>query len=131
MRSATPARPTTQPDSVRTLVADDHETYRDMMRQLLSTAPGFTLAGEVPSGEAAIAAVDALHPQLVLMDVRMPGMGGLAAARALADLHPDVVVILMSAHRRGDAAGAPFVAKEQLNARRLRELWDLHRRSDA
>ena len=123
-----------QAEEIRTLVVDDQEAFRDVLRTLLAVVPGFKLVGEAPSGEDALAAVDALHPQLVLMDVRMPGMGGLAAARALAELHPEVVVILISVHGDEDLPRelvdgecvTPFTRKQQLNPSLLQELWARH-----
>jgi len=126
---------TSQAGEVRTLVVDDQEPFRDVMRRLIAVTPGFTQVGEAASGEVAIAAVETLSPQLVLMDVRMPGMGGLEAARALAELHPEVVVILISVHGDEelprellDPSGdtPPFARKQQLSPSLLRELWDRH-----
>lgn len=123
-----------QAEEVRTLVVDDQEAFRDVMRTLLAVVSGFRLVGEAPSGEDALAAVDSLHPQLVLMDLRMPGMGGLAAARALAELHPEVVVILISVHGDEDLprelvdgeCTTPFARKQQLSPSLLQELWARH-----
>ena len=117
---------------IATLVVDDQEAFRDVLRRLLAVAQNFTLVGEAPSGEDAISAVEELHPQLVLMDVRMPGMGGIEAARALAELHPEVVVILISVH--GDEelprelvennCTIPFARKQELSSSLLQELWE-------
>jgi len=139
MKIESPERPTTemlasQSDEVRTLVVDDQEAFRDVMRRLLAVSPGFTLVGEAPSGEDAIAAVETLNPRLVLMDVRMPGMGGLCAARVLGELHPEVVVVLISV--QGDEelprelvagnATVPFVRKQELRPSLLKDLWERH-----
>src|SRR5262249_51831070 len=75
---------------VRTLVVDDQEAFRDALRHLIGAAPGFTLVGEACSGEDAIVAVEDLAPSLVLMDVRMPGIGGIQAARSIAERHPEL-----------------------------------------
>lgn len=120
---------------VRILVVDDQETFREAMGDLVAATPGFTLAGEAPSGEDGIAAVDALSPQLVLMDVRMPGMGGLEATRTLAALHPEVVVVLISVHGPEElpqdmvdgCGAAAFARKQTLRPRLLVELWEKHR----
>lgn len=122
--------------TVRVLVVDDQETFREAVDILVSATPGFELAGEAPSGEDGIAAVDELAPNLVLMDVRMPGMGGLAAARTLAAVHPEVVVILTSVHGSEelpqgivDGCGAAgFARKQTLRPRLLAELWERYRR---
>src|SRR3954471_3428237 len=85
-------------EGVRTLVVDDQEPFRDAMRHLIGVAPGFTLVGEATSGEDAIMAVETLSPHMVLMDVRMPGLGGIEAARTIAERHPDVMIVLISVH---------------------------------
>jgi DNA-binding NarL/FixJ family response regulator len=121
---------------VRTLVVDDQEPFRDALRRLITAVPGFTLVGEASSGEEAIAAVESLSPELVLMDVRMPGMGGVEAARSLARWHPDVVVVLISVHGQEElppelVAGrdaAAFVHKQNLRPRVLHELWQKNHR---
>ncbi|MBV9310500.1 MAG: response regulator transcription factor, partial [Solirubrobacterales bacterium] len=82
--------------AVATLAVDDHERFRHVLCDLIAAAPGFTLVGEACSGEEAARAVDLLAPQLVLMDVKMPGMGGIAAARLIRGRHPEVAVVLIS-----------------------------------
>jgi DNA-binding NarL/FixJ family response regulator len=117
---------------VRTLVVDDQEAFRDALRQLIGASPGFTLVGEVCSGEDAIAAVDDLSPSLVLMDVRMPGIGGIQAARSIAERHPELMIVLISVHGEEELSPeliehgnpAAFVLKQNLRPHVLRELWD-------
>jgi DNA-binding NarL/FixJ family response regulator len=117
---------------VRTLVVDDQEAFRDALRQLIAAAPGFTLVGEACSGEDAIAAVERLAPSLVLMDVRMPGIGGIEAARSIAERHPDLMIVLISVHGEEELSPelieygnpAAFVLKQNLRPLMLRELWD-------
>lgn len=119
---------------VRTLVVDDQEPFREVLRHLVAVTPGFTLIGEVSSGEDAIVAVDTLSPQFVLMDVRMPGIGGVEAARRVGRSHPHVVVVLISVHGAEElppelvaGTGAPpFVHKKNLRPRVLTELWETH-----
>lgn len=117
---------------VTTLVVDDQESFRDAMRQLIAATPGFSLVGEAATGEDALIAVEELNPKLVLMDVRMPGIGGIQAAQTLADCHPEVMVVLISVHGPeelppelvGQDTRAPFVLKKSLRPGVLRELWD-------
>lgn len=144
MKATTP-EPISKGDSARelaevtTLVVDDQRSFRSAMKHLVSATPGFSLVGEASSGEDALTAVDSLMPRLVLMDVRMPGIGGLQAALTLARRHPPVTVILVSVHGPeelphelvGDKAAA-LVLKQDLRPRLLRELWEEHRpREDA
>ena len=125
-----------QATQVRTLIVDDQEPFLDALRRLIAAVPGFVVAGEACCGEDALVIVDEVAPQLVLMDVRMPGMGGVQAARSLSVSHPDVMVVLISVHGQeelpdalvdGDGP-ATFVHKENLRPPMLRELWE-HRRS--
>jgi DNA-binding NarL/FixJ family response regulator len=119
---------------VRILAVDDHDAFRDVLRDLIAAVPGFLLVGEAASGEEATRAVDALSPQLVLMDVTMPGIGGVAAARQIISRHPDVAVVLISIDdpslraevaALGDAVTC--ARKQDLRPQKLRELWEGHR----
>ncbi|HEY2320444.1 MAG TPA: response regulator transcription factor [Solirubrobacteraceae bacterium] len=78
------------------LVVDDQATYRAAMREVVAATPGLALVGEVESGEAAVAAAARIAPQLVIMDKRMPGVGGLAACRTITDRNPGIIVVLCS-----------------------------------
>jgi DNA-binding NarL/FixJ family response regulator len=119
---------------VTILAVDDHEAFRDVLRSVIAAAPGFLLVGEARSGEEAIRSVDLLSPQLVLMDVTMPGIGGITAARQIVNRHPEVAVVLMSVD---DPSVYPevvalghavvFARKQDLRPPKLRELWTTHR----
>src|ERR1044072_1546392 len=80
---------------VGVLAVDDQPIFLRTLRQLVAAAPGFELAGEATSGEEALERAAALHPYLVLLDVRMPGMDGVATARRLlaGELASTVVLI--------------------------------------
>jgi DNA-binding NarL/FixJ family response regulator len=81
---------------VRILLADDHALFRDGVASLLGVW-GHDVVGQVADGEAAVSAAVALRPDLVLMDVSMPGGGGLTATRRLAAEAPDVAIVMLTA----------------------------------
>ena len=78
---------------IKVLIVDDHQMVRFGTRRLLEDESGLQIVGEASSGEEAIEAVDALNPQVVLMDVQMPGIGGLEATRRCLRIAPDVKVL--------------------------------------
>ena len=91
---------------IKLLIVDDYQMVRFGTRRLLEDESGLQIVGEASSGEEAIEAVDALNPQVVLMDVQMPGIGGLEATRRCLRIAPDVKVIALSMHD-----GEPFPSK--------------------
>ncbi len=121
------------PESERTvsvLVVDDNQVFRETLRELVAAAVGFDLVGEVESGEKAIEAVGELHPDLVVMDIVMPGIGGIAAAGEIQSRCPGVVVMLISVedprlYPGVDALGDLLSARKQdLRPAELRRAWD-------
>lgn len=117
---------------VRVLIVDDHPGFLEALRQLVAASPGFTVVGEASSGEEAVRAFENLAPEFVLMDVTMPGMGGIAAARAIRRRQPTAAVVLISIDglvRGNDPEGesVPAVRKQDLVPGQLRRLWEQHR----
>lgn len=80
----------------RVLLVDDHPHARQGMREIVSADTDFIVVGEAASGEEALALMDATTPELVLMDISMPGMGGLAAAKAIKSAYPDVKIVIVT-----------------------------------
>jgi two-component system, NarL family, invasion response regulator UvrY len=118
-------------DPVRVLTVDDDARYRGLVREVIAATAGFDIVGEACSGEDGVAMAAALHPELVLMDVRMPGIGGLEAARRIAARGDDhVAVVLMSADpqtlRAETVCGRTIglLRKERLGPRALRAVWE-------
>ena len=116
---------------VPVLVVDDQESFRTVMRELVGGTEGFRLVGEAASGGAALVAADELAPRMVIMDKRMPGMGGIEATRALTASHPELVVVLVSAEDPDaslirSSGAAAFVRKRDLSPNLLREMWRNH-----
>ena len=80
----------------RLLVVDDHEMLREALVELLRQA-GFEIVGEAADGADAVALAKQLEPDVVLMDLRMPVLGGLDASRLIKDAYPDIQVVLLTA----------------------------------
>ena len=119
---------------VAVLIVDDKATFRKALRDLVSATPGFTLVGEAESGEEALDLIETTAPQMVIMDKRMPGIGGIEAARRIAGEHPDVVVVLITVdddragiERDIEASGAAeLIGKQRFGPAMLRALWARH-----
>ena|SRR5215203_3627313 len=126
------AAPTPTTHDVRVLTVDDQQPFRGVAREVIDATPGFEAVGEAASGQEALAAVERLSPQLVLLDVRMPGMDGIEVARRLAEAHPETVVVLISMEEGIDVPSAaqlravPLVRKQDFGPRLLRRLWQTH-----
>jgi DNA-binding NarL/FixJ family response regulator len=113
------------------LTVDDAEPFRRAARAVAEATDGFAAAGEVGSGEEAVACATSVQPDLVLVDVNLPGIDGVETSRRLAALLPDALIVLVS----GDAAPWPggrppacgavgFLPKERLSPRVLRAVWE-------
>jgi DNA-binding NarL/FixJ family response regulator len=81
---------------INVLIADDHPMFRKGMRALLESIPEFEVCGEASSGREAVELAAKLSPDLVLMDLQMPGGSGLAAAQELTRLHPDMRILVVT-----------------------------------
>ncbi len=81
---------------IRILLVDDQQLFREGLRTLLSVQPGFEVVGEAGNGEEALRLAAMLHPQVVLMDVRMPVLDGVAATRRLRAALPECRVIVLT-----------------------------------
>jgi DNA-binding NarL/FixJ family response regulator len=84
--------------TIRVLVADDHGVVREGLTSLLTGEPGFDVLGEAGSAEEAVALALERRPDLVVMDVSMPKMGGIEATRKLKDEAPGVRVLMLTVH---------------------------------
>ncbi|WP_404380425.1 response regulator transcription factor [Knoellia locipacati] len=112
------------------LLVDDQPPFLRAMSSVVEETAGFEVVGEASSGEESILAAAVLLPDLVLMDVNLPGVDGMEATRRIRRAQSPPVVLLLSTHDEG--AGAPFVAecgaaayvtKSALGPDRLVEVW--------
>ncbi len=118
-------------DVVRVLIVDDQLPFREASRMVVEMTDGFEVAGEAANGEQALDLVVQLQPDLVLMDVQMPGIDGIETTRRVRALADPPAVIVMSTHESGDyqstalAAGAVgFLPKSNLGFDTLAEMWE-------
>jgi len=110
------------------LIVDDHAGFRSLARRLL-TAGGFEVVGEAADGNAAIAAARRLRPDVVLLDVQLPGIDGLEVAARLRDGETAPAVVLISTRDRTDygprvdrCGARGFIPKAELSAAAIRAL---------
>jgi len=85
-------------EDIRVLLVDDQELVRYGFRLMLDSTPGMIVVGEAGDGAQAIGAAERLHPDVVLMDVRMPGMSGIEATKRIVSAHPDTRVLVLTTY---------------------------------
>jgi DNA-binding NarL/FixJ family response regulator len=107
------------PSEITCLIVDDHEVVREGLRLSLSRAPHIRVIGEASDGASAVALAERRRPNVVIMDVRMPGMDGLEATKILTDKVPESAVLIFTAYSersllsRGLESGAKgYILKE-------------------
>ena len=89
-------------DPIRVLIADDHLIVREGLRLILETAEGMALVGEAADGAEAVRLAGQVQPDVVLMDLRMPGMDGLTAIERLRETHPHIAVVILTTYNEDD-----------------------------
>jgi len=106
--------------AVAVLIVDDQAPFRRAAGAVVAVTPGFEVVAEAESGEAAVEAVEQLTPDLVLMDINMPGISGIEATRRIAASHPRTIVVLLSTYNADDlpadaasCGAAAYVNKEE------------------
>jgi DNA-binding NarL/FixJ family response regulator len=118
--------------TVTVLTVDDQAVFRRAAAELIAATPGFEEVGQAASGPEALELAAALHPDLVLLDVRMAEMDGIETAQRLLASDPDAVVVLISLNEVPElesalAGGvAACLRKQELSTRALRDVWAAH-----
>lgn len=115
-------------EPVRILIADDHPLFREGVAASLAVAPDFAVVAQVGSGEEAVTYALALQPDMVLLDVNMPGIGGIAAARQIVDRLPGVRIMMLTVAEEPESllaalkAGAHGYVLKGVAAHELRDI---------
>ena len=113
---------------VRVLIVDDQETYRRAMGAVVDATDGFVVVGSATTGEESLTAAAELRPDLVLMDINLPGIDGIEAAKRLSARPDSPVVVLLSTYDEdqfelSDCGATAYVAKAAFGPDRLSEAW--------
>jgi two-component system, NarL family, invasion response regulator UvrY len=118
---------TTRP--VPVLIVDDQAFFRSAARAVLTVMPGFTTVGEAYSGEEAVTRAAELAPELVLMDIHLPGISGIEATRRILAHAPEITIVLLSTYAvedlppdAGTCGAVAYVRKDDLTPAVLRAL---------
>ena len=116
--------------AVRVLICDDQEAFRAAAREVVNATQGFEVVGESDTGEESVLAAGLLHPDLVLMDVHLPGIDGLEASRRIREAYPKVAVLLLSTYDReefapriAESGAIAFISKAAFGPDGLTEMW--------
>ncbi len=118
--------------TVRVLIVDDQEPFREAARMVVDITDGFEVVGEAETGEDSVRMAEELQPDLVLMDVNLPGINGLDATRQILGQGGDsVVVLLLSTYeeeeyapRAAECGAAAYIPKSAFGPDRLEAAWE-------
>jgi DNA-binding NarL/FixJ family response regulator len=95
---------------IRVLIADDHPLFRDGLRVLLSSIPQTEVIGEAATGEEALSQAAALQPDVILMDIQMPGVNGIEATQQILHINPNIGIIVLTMFEDDDSVFAAMQA---------------------
>jgi DNA-binding NarL/FixJ family response regulator len=115
---------------VRVLIVDDQQPFRLAARMVVEATDGFEVIGEAETGEDGVAQANGLEPDLVLMDVNLPGINGLEATRQILRESNRTVILLLSTYeeaeygpRAAECGAAAYIPKSSFGPDRLAEAW--------
>jgi DNA-binding NarL/FixJ family response regulator len=100
----------TADDQIRILIADDNQRFRSGLKALLAVAPDTTLAGEAATGSEAILMAERLQPDVILMDIQMPGINGIDATRQILQTSPHIGILMLTMFEDDDSVFAAMRA---------------------
>ncbi|SCX33208.1 Response regulator receiver domain-containing protein [Mycolicibacterium fluoranthenivorans] len=117
-------------EQIRVWVVDDQASFRRATAATLAAMDDFVMAGECETGETAVEQMRSGDGDIVLMDIHMPGMGGIEAARQICSVRTDLIIVLMSTYdiedlpaAAADCGAASYLHKERLSPDLLRRIW--------
>ena len=120
-------------ETIRVLIVDDHIVVREGLRAFISTQSGVEIIGEAESGEQAVKLVRQLHPDVILMDLVMAGMGGIEATRCIKKENPDARILVLTSFADDDkvfpaikAGALGYLLKDSTPQQRLQAIHDVH-----
>jgi two-component system invasion response regulator UvrY len=118
------------PTPVRVLIVDDQRAFRTAATAVVESVDHFEVVGALETAEDALSNIEQLRPDLVLMDLNLPGMDGVQASHLLRRRHPEIVVVLLSSYDEAefadlitDCGATAYVPKAAFGPDRLEELW--------
>ncbi len=120
-----------EPDPrVRVLIVDDQRPFRAAATAVVESIDGFEVVDAVETAEQAIDGIERTGPELVLMDLNLPGMDGVTASRLLRERYPEIMVVLLSSYDEAeftdlisDCGASAYVPKASFGPERLETLW--------
>ena len=122
--------PAMSENSVKVLIVDDQAPFRDVARLVVDLTDGFEVAGEAQTGEESVELARSLKPDLILMDVNMPGIDGTQATKIILAESSEIVVLLLSTYepaeyepRALEAGAAAYIPKSAFDPDRLEAAW--------
>jgi two-component system, NarL family, invasion response regulator UvrY len=117
--------------TVSVMIVDDQLPFRAVARTVIGLTAGFVVAAEAESGEEAVTVAAQQQPDLVLMDINLPGINGIEATRRIRAVRPEVAVILLSTYSEADlpadardCGALAYVHKEDFGPALVRDLWE-------